>query len=288
MPARKFRAVATSMVLVGAASLSAMAATAPAHAAQATDPVMVSIGKARVISMPETLQPGVTEFHVMTAAKRSDFQLAMPAAGYTAEDASRDIEKGLERGKIPQLKRFEKNVTLYGGVAATSDRDASLLVTLTPGTYWAIDVNTNDPDKFFEFTVAAGPDTGNALPESVTLKAKGSTKFARSPKSIPNKGMLTFKNASDQNHFLSMIRLKKGMDIKDFKKWLLAPDGPAGPPPVDFSKTWDSGVISPGVSMTADYKLPKGNYVMICFWPDASMGGMPHAFMGMFREIKLK
>ena len=40
--------------------------------------------------------------------------------------------------------------------------------------------------------------------------------------------------------------------------------------------------------MTADYKLPKGNYVMLCFWPDATMGGMPHAFMGMIREIKLK
>ena len=284
MPARKLRAVATSLVLVGAASLSAMAAT---HAAQATDPVMVSISKARVITMPAALQPGVTEFHVMTAAKRSDFQLAMPAAGYSAEEASRDIQKGLGRGKIPQLKRFEKNVTLYGGVAATSDRDASLVVTLAPGTYWAIDVNTNDPDKFFEFTVA-GADTGNVLPDSVTLKAKGSTKFAKSPKSIPKKGMLTFKNAADQNHFLSMTKLKKGMDIRDFRKWLLAPDGPAGPPPVDFSKTWDSGVISPGVSMTADYKLPKGNYVMICFWPDASMGGMPHAFMGMFREIKLK
>jgi hypothetical protein len=28
--------------------------------------------------------------------------------------------------------------------------------------------------------------------------------------------------------------------------------------------------------------------VMLCFWPDASHGGMPHAFMGMIRGIKLK
>jgi hypothetical protein len=275
------------MVLVGAASLSAIAATAPAHAAKATDPVMVSISKGRVVSMPTSLQPGVNEFHVMTKGKNSFFHIAMPAAGYTPEEASRDIEKGLERGKIPQLKRFEKNVTLYGGVVATADDPGTLVVTLTAGTYWAIDVNTTDPDKFFEFTVS-GPDTGNVLPESVTVKAKGSTKWAGKPASIPKKGMLTFKNAADQNHFIEMVRLKKGKTLKDFKKWFLNPEGPAGPPPVDFRTGLSVGVVSPGLSETVDYKLPKGTYVMLCFWPDASHHGMPHAFMGMIRQIKLK
>ena len=37
-----------------------------------------------------------------------------------------------------------------------------------------------------------------------------------------------------------------------------------------------------------NYRLPRGNYVLVCFWPDASMGGMPHAFMGMYRGIKVK
>ena len=36
------------------------------------------------------------------------------------------------------------------------------------------------------------------------------------------------------------------------------------------------------------YRLPKGNYVLTCFWPDASMGGMPHAFMGMYRVVKVR
>ena len=37
-----------------------------------------------------------------------------------------------------------------------------------------------------------------------------------------------------------------------------------------------------------NYRLPRGNYVLVCFWPDANMGGMPHAFMGMYRGIKVK
>lgn len=291
MSGPKYRAVAASMLLVGAASLSAIAATAPAQAAgasgAATANVAVSISKKRVITMPTTIQPGVSTFQITTAAKRSDFQLAQPAAGYTAQEAARDIEKGLDKGKIPQLKRFEANVTLLGGTAATADKGGTLSVTLDPGAYWAIDVNTNDPAKFFAFTVA-GDDTGNVLPDSVTLKAKASAKWANNPAAIPRKGNLTFKNASSQNHFMEMIRLKKGKTLKDFKRWFLNEEGPSGPPPVDFRTGLSIGVTSPGHSMTTAYKLPRGTYVMLCFWPDASMGGAPHAFMGMIRGIKLK
>jgi hypothetical protein len=288
MPAPKFRAALASLALVSAAGLSAVAVSAPAQAA--TAPVDVHISKGRVVSMPTTIQPGVNTFHIVSANKRgSAFQIVQAADGYTPQEASSDIEKGLERGKVGPLKRFEANVTLLGGVTAQGDAPTSLTVTLPAGTYWALDTNTNDPAKFFVFT-AAGADTGNVAPSpDVTLKAKGSTKWANSPKSMPKKGTMTFTNAASQNHFIEMARLKKGATVKDVKKWLMSPEGPSGPPPLDFSASFSSGVVSPGHSMTTDYKLPKkGNYVMLCFWPDASMGGMPHAFMGMVRGIKVK
>jgi hypothetical protein len=50
----------------------------------------------------------------------------------------------------------------------------------------------------------------------------------------------------------------------------------------------DSGVLSPGRVATFKYNLPKGNYALMCFWPDAEMGGTPHAFMGMLRGITVK
>jgi hypothetical protein len=288
MASRKIRAVAMSLALVGAASLSAIAATAPAHADDAaTAPVAVSISKNRTVTLPATIQPGVNTFQVSTAAKHSAFQLAMPAAGYTIEQAVSDIEKGLDHGKIKQLKRFEANVTLLGGVAAVPDHPGTLIVTLPAGTYWAVDTDTNKASAFSTFTVA-GADTGNVMPASAKVKAVDSTKWAKNPKSIPNKGLLTFKNAADQNHFLEMAKLKKGKTVQDFADWIMSEGPPPGPPPVDFSKSLGTGVISPGASQTIGYKLPKGNYVMVCFWPDADMGGMPHAFMGMYREIKLK
>ena len=49
----------------------------------------------------------------------------------------------------------------------------------------------------------------------------------------------------------------------------------------------ETGTLSPGRSMTADYDLPPGQYVIMCFFPDPKMGGMPHALMGMLRMIHL-
>ena len=43
----------------------------------------------------------------------------------------------------------------------------------------------------------------------------------------------------------------------------------------------ETGSLSPGRSMTVDYDLPGGQYVVLCFFPDPKMGGMPHAMMGM-------
>lgn len=286
MPPPKIRVLMTSLVLVGAATITAGAA-APAQSAAATAPVVVSISKTRVVTMPVTVQPGITEFSVTSAAKGgSAFQVVLPVVGYTAEKAAADIEKGLEQGKVGPLKRFEANVSLRGGMTADDTAD-SLVVDLEAGTYWALDTNTNKPGKFFAFTVT-GVETGNVMPAATTIKAKQASKWSGSPKSIPNKGMLNFKNSSSNNHFIVMVKLNRGKTFQDFKKWLLNPEGPGGPPPVNFEIGLDSGVVSPGYSARFDYKLPKGNYVLLCFWPDAEMGGMPHAFMGMLRPITLK
>ncbi len=286
----RIRAVVMSLAFVAAGSMTGTVTAASAQSAAATPPVQVGISAKRVVTMPTTIQPGVNTFKVTTANKRgSFFHLLQAAAGYSAADALRDIEKGLDGGNVKAIKRFEANVTLLGGVLVTKDKAGKVVVALDAGDYWAVDLDTSDPDKFFAFTVA-GLDTGNTMPEAgATLKAVQDTKWASKPESIPNKGLLRFKNAASQNHFIVMAKLKKGMTYKDFKKWFaVAVDGPAGPSPLNFEIGMDSGVVSPGRSATFKYNLPQGNYVMLCFWPDAKMGGMPHAFMGMHRAITLK
>ena len=285
MAPSKLPALMASLLLVGASTAIASATGVSAHPTAVSAPVVVTISAHRGVTMPTLLQPGVNEFHITSAAKGgSAFQLALPAAGYTTADAQRDIEKAFEQGKMKHLKRFETNVTLLGGVFAT-DKAATLVVDLDPGSYWALDIAGQD-NKFFAFTVS-GVETGNTMPTAPTLKAKKATTWAPSPKSIPHKGLLTFKNTSSNNHFVELAQLKKGKTYQDFKAWFAAIQEGAGGPEPFTDVSLDTGVLSPGHSAVLSYRLPKGKYVLFCFWPDASMGGMEHAFMGMHRAITL-
>ena len=130
-----------------------------------------------------------------------------------------------------------------------------------------------------------------AIPSAPTIQAINAVDWSANPKSIPVKGTLKFKNSSEDNHFVGMARLKDGKTMADFDAWIkkAASGQNPGPDPVDGSAPEiDTGVLSPGKSMAQKYKLIPGTYVIICWWPDADMDNMPHAFMGMYRGITVK
>jgi hypothetical protein len=290
MSVQRIAALGVSVMVLTAGALAGGTAGAAGAAARETaaGTVSVSITAAHNVVMPATIQPGVNQFRVTTEAKHSGFQLVQFAAGYTLDQAIADIDAGLEKGKLKALKRFEANATLFGGVFVLNGKIGKLTVSLPAGNYYAADIDRNRPSAFTAFTVA-GADTGAAMPAGSTVRAVKSTSWAKSPRSIPHKGMLTFKNQTDNNHFVGLVKLQKGKTVKDFAAWVdAAMKGDEGPPPIDFRVSYDSGVVSPGHTVAMNYKLPKGDYILACFWPDADMGGMPHAFMGMYRGITLK
>ena len=286
MYARTLGALAASLTLVVGGGLVGTAGASTATSRNQAAPVAVTIDSSRMVTMPATVQPGVNEFQV-TSAKASSFQIVQPAEGYTPEQAAADVKKGLNKGQVKAIRNFERNVTLLGGANSKPGSPGTLWVDLAAGTYWALDVRNEKASAFVPFTVA-GVDTGASMPSGPKLKAVQSTKWARKPASIPKKGLLTFKNFSDSNHFIVMAEMKPGKTIKDLRAWVRsAMEGEEGPPPMNFRNGLDSAVLSGGHTMAFDYSLPKGTYGLLCFWPDASMGGMPHAFMGMIRTIKV-
>lgn len=290
MSVHRIAALGVSVMVLTAGALAGGTVGAAGQAAEretAAGTVSVSITAAHNVTMPATIQPGVNQFRVTTEAKSSGFQLVQLAEGYTLDEAIADIDAGLENNKLKALKRFEANVTLFGGVHVHAGKIGKLTVSLPVGSYYAADIERNRPSAFTAFTVA-GADTGAAMPAGSTVKAVKSASWAKSPKAIARRGMLTFKNYSDQNHFVGLVKLQKGKTVKDFEAWVDAlMEGDEGPPPVNFGVSLDGGVVSPGQTVAMNYRLPKGDYILACFWPDASMGGMPHAFMGMYRGIKL-
>ena len=284
--------MAVSGLLAAGLVSAGVPAQAVAPRAERAVATTVSISGTRVITMPTTLHPGVQKF-VVTSKKESLFQVVQAKDGYTAQQAAKDINAGLNKGNdLKALKRFQKNVTLVGGIDSTPGHAATVWLDIPTGAnVWAIDAGGNyaQASKFVPLTVT-GDDTGAGWPSSPKVKAVKLTTWASKPASIPTHGKLTFKNVSGNNHFLEMFKLAKGKTLKDFAAWIKAVKmGQNSPPPIDFrARSASTGVISPYQAMTFKYHLDPGTYIMACFWPDASMGGMPHAFMGMYRSITVK
>ena len=97
-------------------------------------------------------------------------------------------------------------------------------------------------------------------------------------------GVHTFKvvNPDQQGHELELIRLAPGKTAADMLAWLHAPNGP--PPRQALGGV---AIISPAagpVYFTAT--LTSGNYMLLCFVPDAS-DGKPHFTHGMVLPITI-
>lgn len=250
--------------------------------------VHVRIDANRQVSMPGRLRPGVHRF-VIRSAKTSSFQIVKPRAGYTKREISRDVAAMFGDPKI--LKRFERNVRLYGGVPSRPGEPGIMWARLGAGRYWVVDTNDRKttPSDISDLRVG-GRSIGGRIGGTATLRAINEVDFAKRPRAIAGSGRLQLRNNSEDNHFFEIAKLQRGKTMKDFRAWIKGvQNGEEAPPPIDdTARSIDSGVISPGLAMSMPYRLSAGRYVVICWWSDADMDNMPHAFMGMYRGLRVR
>ena len=296
--ARRLAASATAVALATAAVVTAAPAPAAPRAAArvtsqtATAPtVHIAVGAASYVRMRTHLHPGTQRF-VVTAGGRAALQLVRPRAGYTRAELARDANRGLAHGKVPALRRFERNTELIGGVEARPGHPGIFWLHLRRGTYYALDTNPTAllARKIRTIHVTGSLRTTRPPRPTAVIRAVHEHTWARLPRTIPRSGVLAWRNRATDNHFIAMARLLPGKTIADWKTWVdkAAAGQDPGPEPVDESVGFDTAVVAPGHGMSQRYSAPAGNYVLVCFWPDADMGGAPHAFMGMWRAIHLR
>jgi hypothetical protein len=276
---------------IAAMATTGLVATTTSTAQAASGPtVRVRIDAAHHVTMRTHLRPGVHRFVIRSAAD-SAFQLLRKRSDYPIATLVQDVNQGLGAGKLGRIRRFERNVTLLGGASARPGHPGVLWARLARGTYWAVDTNPEPltRDLLVKLHVS-GRHVDGRIRGTDTVRAINETDWAKRPASIENHGVLTFRNRAEDNHFLEMAKLKPGKTVADFRRWInKAKQGQnPGPPPVNERVGLFTGVVSPGHAMSVRYSLPAGRYVMMCWWPDVDMGGMPHAFMGMYRGIRLR
>jgi len=213
---------------------------------------------------------------------RGIVEFATFKAGYDVADFTADVNKFGAKNDIKALKRALKNTTIIGGLSGGGE---GTIVFTKPGAYTPFSLGERGVVTG-KTLVVHGPKRSSKAPRTDgSIIGKNGPSWGGASQ-LPAKGRFEFKNKADQPHFVAMQQVQPGTTTDQVLTFLQSEE--EGPPP-----TWllpasmETGTLSPGRSMTVDYDLPAGQYVVMCFFPDPKMGGMPHALMGMLRMVTL-
>jgi hypothetical protein len=210
-------------------------------------------------------------------------EFAMFKRGYDTDDFAKDLNKFGAKNDIKALKHALKNVTILGGLSGGS---TGTIVLPRAGSYTPFWLG------------------GRGLVTGKAVVVRGAKRASRTPRTdgtiigkdgpawggsstLPMKGSFAFKNKADEPHFVILQQVAEGTTTDQVLQALQTETENSPPPPWLLPGSMETGTLSPGRSMTVDYDLPAGQYVVMCFFPDPDMGGMPHALMGMLRMIHL-
>lgn len=206
---------------------------------------------------------------------RGAAEILMFDRGYDIRDFRKDV-RAFDKGSVKALRHALANTKIFGGFEAGG---SGTLVLPRAGEYTVFSFvsrghatlragavrKARTPDVDGRIVARQGPKwTGSSM-----LPAKGTFKFKNADKTVP--------------HFVILQQVAEGTTTDQVLAFLQTEQGP--PPFLEGSL--ETGSLSSGRSMTVNYDLPPGQYVIMCFFPDPHMGGMPHALMGMLRMIHL-
>lgn len=270
--ARAAIAVACAAVMVTAPVLVSTTATArTAEAAIASITIKVA-KQAITVRGARGLDAGRVKVNVKGAGAA---EIVRFDRGYEDREFMRDLAAA-GKGDIKALKRAIANVEFLGGFEAGG---SGTVVLPGAGEYTVFSFASRDLAHFRAGAVrkAPKPDVDGKI-----VARSGPTWGGSSM--MPAKGTFWFKNADRTvPHFVILQQVKEGTTTDEVLKFLQTEEGP----PPFLKAGMETASVSSGRSMTVNYDLPPGQYVIMCFFPDPNMGGMPHALMGMLKMIHL-
>ena len=212
-------------------------------------------------------------------------EIAMFASGYDVADFTTDINKFGAKNDIKALKRVLAHTQILGGF---SGGGSGTVVLPKAGSYTPFSLGDRGVVVGDSFEVRGPARTSKAPSTDGTILARPGPSWGGSS-TFPMKGRMLFKNKASTGvpHFLVLQQVAEGTTTDEVLTYLQTSDEQTPPPSWALPAEMETGSLSPGRSMTVDYDLPAGQYVVMCFFPDPTMGGMPHALMGMLEMIHL-
>ena len=279
-------AVAAAGALAGAsllvAPIGASATSAPTTSRAAMPHISATLTKKTIrLTGTQGLRAGRVKLSVQG---RGTVEIAMFERGYDAADFAADVDKFGAKNDIKALRRALAHTQILGGLVGG---ESGTVVLPRAGSYTPISIGQRGVVTGKAFWVR-GPVRRTSAP-----RTDGSIIATRGPSwagssHLPAKGRFLFKNKANTGvpHFVLLQQVAEGTTNDQVLEFLQSEE--QGPPPAWLlPAALETGSLSPGRSMTMDYDLPPGQYVVLCFFPDPKMGGMPHAMMGMLAMVHL-
>lgn len=272
-------ALAATAATVGAVTVSTTAAHAAAMPKHHV--VTIHVNNHRVlVGKNNRIGSGLTDFRVVTHQGDHIMNIVRFRKGYSLPQFGQDINKAFG-GDVKAIRRVDKGSVFNGGSEAKPGRSGEFSANLKPGMYYFFDQNSS---KFAAVKVVGKyvPRTPVRTSSMIDLFTYG---FGPGRSAVRHNGRTLIKNQADQPHFIEFQQVKPGTTAVQVKRYIKK--GGRGQPSWALKASWGSGVLSPHQSQALALDLPKGKYLVACFWPDANTG-MPHFFMGMWKLITLK
>ena len=254
--------------------------------AAAVAPTLVTItAKDFAYEMPDTIAGGLVSFKLMNQGPTlHHVQFLKLTDGKTFADLQAAF-KAMKPGSPPPS--FIHQVA--GPNSPVPGGESQLTTRLEPGNY-AVVCFVDTPDKvphimkgmMRALTVIAPTGAAAAAPTADVTITLTDYAFDVKPELAAGKHMIKMVNTATQPHEMLLAQLDSGKTAEDLGKWAQTYKGPPPAKPM--------GGIS-GMEADGEAYLPvdlaPGNYVLICFLPDAK-DGKPHVELGMIRPITVK
>lgn len=232
---------------------------------------------------PDTVPAGLTrirmknngpDLHHVTVVKLAD--------GHTVRDLLARIE----------AKEYSPSWATYvgGPEPGPIGDETNAIVDLAPGDYALLCfISGKDHIRHMAkgmvraLTVVPPPGASEASPE-VRADARmvlSDYAFEITPTLTPGRRTIRVENNARQPHHADLVRIVAGKTMADVSEWMKNQEGPA-----PFVAMGGVTPIAPGQVNYFTAEFVPGNYILVCFFPDAN-DGRPHIQHGMVREFRV-
>jgi hypothetical protein len=229
---------------------------------------------------PDTVAEGLTRIRLVNQGhEQHHLQLLRLEDGHTAEEVLEDARRG---------ELVTSGTTYVGGPSIPAPGSASeVTVDLEPGQYLMVCYMSSRGVQHLllgmarRLVVVPSPARPTIPPKADAQLTLDSYSFGLTSALRAGRQIVRVENVAEQPHEVGFVRVSPGHSAAEVLQWL---KDESGPPP--FAPAGGSMMLSQGGVSFVTLDLEPGEYVLLCFVPDAE-DDQPHVAHGMVRAIRI-